>query len=171
MLRLCSRRLPSYSLPRSNRVRWNSKSIGENVPYKTLKDQGKQKVSQVPASADVVVVGGGSLGANTIYHLTKMGATNVVLLEKDQLTAGTTWHTAGLVWRLRPSDQEIEILNYTRQLVSHTLEQETGISTGWIQKGGLFIASNKERLDEYKRMMTVRHHRSLTTYMIHFIPL
>ncbi|RDD45364.1 Sarcosine dehydrogenase, mitochondrial [Trichoplax sp. H2] len=166
MLRTCSRRLPAYYLPRSNRVRWNSKGVGEGVPYKTLKEQVGEQAIKVPASADVVVVGGGSLGANTIYHLAKMGATNVVLLEKDQLTAGTTWHTAGLVWRLRPSDQEIDILNYTRQLVSHTLEEETGISSGWIQKGGLFIASNKERLDEYKRLMTLGQNFGVESYVL-----
>lgn len=49
----------------------------------------------VPAQADVVVVGGGAIGCSSIYHLTKLGVTNAVLLEKDELTAGTTWHTAG----------------------------------------------------------------------------
>ena len=55
--------------------------------------------------------GGGSVGCQTLYHLAKRGVTNAVLLEKDQLTAGTTWHTAGLVWRLRPSDVEIQLLS------------------------------------------------------------
>ena len=85
----------------------------------------------------------------------KLGVKNAVLLEKDQLTAGTTWHSAGLVWRLRPSDIEAELLNYTRDLGRDVLEQETGVSAGYTENGGLFIASNKERLDEYKRLMTV----------------
>jgi hypothetical protein len=55
--------------------------------------------------------GGGSVGCQTLYHLAKRGVTNAVLLEKDSLTAGTTWHTAGLVWRLRPSDVEIQLLS------------------------------------------------------------
>ena len=58
-----------------------------------------------------IFTGGGSVGCQTLYHLAKRGVTNAVLLEKDSLTAGTTWHTAGLVWRLRPSDVEIQLLS------------------------------------------------------------
>lgn len=61
----------------------------------------------------------------------------------------------GLLWQLRPSDVEVELLAHTRQVVSHDLEKETGMHTGWIQNGGLFIASNRQRLDEYKRLMSV----------------
>ena len=57
--------------------------------------------NELPSSADVVVIGGGSIGASTLYHLAEQGV-NAVLLEKDQMTAGTTWHSAGLLWRLRP---------------------------------------------------------------------
>ena len=57
---------------------------------------------QVPATADVVIIGGGSAGCHTLYHLAKRGV-KAVLLERAKLTAGTTWHTAGLVWRLRPN--------------------------------------------------------------------
>lgn len=109
----------------------------------------------VPDHAEVVVIGGGSLGTSTLYHLAKYGIKNPILLEKDQLTAGTTWHSAGLVWRLRPSDIETELLNYTRVLGRDVLEKETGVSAGFNENGGLFIANNKERLDEYKRLMTV----------------
>lgn len=63
---------------------------------------------------------------------------------------------AGLLWQLRPSDVEVELLAHTRNVVSKDLEEETGLHTGWIQNGGLFIASNKQRLDEYKRLMSVR---------------
>lgn len=62
----------------------------------------------------------------------------------------------GLLWQLRPSDVEVELLAHTRNVVSKDLEEETGLHTGWIQNGGLFIASNKQRLDEYKRLMSVR---------------
>ena len=109
----------------------------------------------LPKEADVVIIGGGSLGSSTLYHLTKLGLKNVVLLEKNQLTAGTTWHSAGLVWRLRPSDVDVELLAHTKTLAGDVLENETGLSTGWIQNGGLFIADNKERLNEYQRLMTV----------------
>ena len=60
----------------------------------------------------------------------------------------------GLLWQLRPSDVEVELLARTRQVVSRDLEEETGLHTGWIQNGGLFIASNRQRLDEYKRLMS-----------------
>lgn len=92
-------------LPHSGRrLRFFTSGAGltteKNVPYqKTLKEEGLSSsegpTKPLPASADVVVVGGGSLGCQTIYHLAKMGMTNVVLLERDRLTSGTTWHTAG----------------------------------------------------------------------------
>lgn len=66
------------------------------------------------------------------------------------------WLPSGLLWQLRPSDVEVELLAHTRNVVSKDLEEETGLHTGWIQNGGLFIASNKQRLDEYKRLMSVR---------------
>ena len=81
--------------------------------------------------------------------MAKRGVTNAVLLEKDALTAGTTWHTAGLVWRLRPNDVEIQLLSHMVNLVN-SLEEETGVNPGWINNGGIFIANNKERLDEYQ---------------------
>eukprot|EP00941_MAST-03F_sp_MAST-3F-sp1_P003798 g3798.t1 len=110
--------------------------------------------SDFPTEADVVVIGGGSLGSSTLYHLAHLGV-NAVLLEKDAITAGTTWHSAGLVWRLRPNDTEIEILSYTRELARNVLEEETGQSPGWIENGGLFIANNEVRFDEYKRLHTM----------------
>lgn len=61
----------------------------------------------------------------------------------------------GLLWQLRPSDVEVELLAHTRRVVSQDLPAETGLHTGWIQNGGLFIASNRQRLDEYKRLMSV----------------
>lgn len=64
---------------------------------------------------------------------------------------------SGLLWQLRPSDTEVELLAHTRNVISSELEEETGLETGWIQNGGLFIASNKQRLDEYKRLMSVCH--------------
>eukprot|EP00794_Sanderia_malayensis_P015715 gene15715-17300_t len=133
------------------------RSVGSGVPYdKQLKNNAKTEApSSVPEHADVVIIGGGSLGTSTLYHLAKLGVKNAVLLEKDQLTAGTTWHSAGLVWRLQPSDITVELLNYTQRLGKTVLEEETGVSAGFSQNGGLFIANNKERLDEYKRLMTL----------------
>ncbi|RMB93366.1 hypothetical protein DUI87_30060 [Hirundo rustica rustica] len=131
----------------------------KSVPYqKTLQEEGPgsgEPTRPPPASAQVVVVGGGSLGCQTTYHLAKMGVSGVVLLERDRLTSGTTWHTAGLLWQLRPSDVEVELLAHTRDVVSRDLPAETGLHTGWVENGGLFIASNKQRLDEYKRLMSL----------------
>ena len=69
---------------------------------------------------------------------------------------GVRVSSLGLLWQLRPSDVEVELLAHTRNVISKDLEEETGLHTGWIQNGGLFIASNKQRLDEYKRLMSVR---------------
>lgn len=112
-------------------------------------------LSSVPDSADVVIIGGGIIGCSTLYHLSKLGCSNAVLLEKDQLTAGTTWHTAGLIWRLRPNDTDIQLLNHTRHLLQNVLEAETGIHPGFTNNGGLFLANSRERLDEYRRLMTI----------------
>lgn len=92
----------------------------------------------VPQSADVVIIGGGSAGCHTLYHLVKRGV-KAVLLERAKLTAGTTWHTAGLVWRLRPNDVDVELLNNSRNMLID-LKEETGLDPGWIQNGGIFIA-------------------------------
>merc|ERR1719384_1278089 len=119
----------------------------------------------LPSEADVVIIGGGSLGCQTQYHLAKLGVTNTVLLEKDKLTAGTTWHTAGLVWRLRPNDTDIQLLNHMNHLVNN-IEEETGINPGWINNGGLFIANNKERLNEYKRLHTTGKALGIESYVL-----
>ncbi|OQR92359.1 sarcosine dehydrogenase, mitochondrial [Achlya hypogyna] len=118
----------------------------------------------LPASADVVVIGGGSIGASTLYHLSEMGV-DAVLLEKDQMTAGTTWHSAGLLWRLRPSDIDIQLIRHTRDLAKR-LEAETGVSTGWVENGGLFIAANNERLSEYQRLATLGKYFDIPAHVL-----
>uniref|UniRef100_A0A0K8UZQ0 Sarcosine dehydrogenase, mitochondrial n=2 Tax=Bactrocera latifrons TaxID=174628 RepID=A0A0K8UZQ0_BACLA len=110
-------------------------------------------VPQIPSTADVVIIGGGSAGCHTLYHLAKRGV-KAVLLERAKLTAGTTWHTAGLIWRLRPNDVDIQLLNNSRNMLKQ-LEEDTGCDPGWIQNGGIFIAHTEKRLDEYRRLATV----------------
>lgn len=90
---------------------------------------------------------------NLLYQLSKRNV-NTVLLERAQLTAGTTWHTAGLVWRLRPNDIEIQLLATTRDLLM-SLEAETDMNSGWIQNGGLFISHSDQRTNEYRRLQTL----------------
>ena len=93
-----------------------------------------------PTQAQVVIVGGGVIGCSVAYHLTKLGWTDVVLLERTQLTAGTTWHAAGLVEAGGFHTETIlEMAKYTRELYRN-LEEETGQSTGFKDVGYLEIA-------------------------------
>ncbi|KAF7275410.1 hypothetical protein GWI33_011779 [Rhynchophorus ferrugineus] len=92
----------------------------------------------LPRRADVVIIGGGITGCSTYYQLTKRGI-KPVLLERHKITSGTTWHTGGLVWSLRPNDTDIQILDRTKQILKN-LEKETGVEPGFINNGGIFIA-------------------------------
>jgi len=105
---------------------------------------------QLPSSAQVVIVGGGVIGCSIAYHLTKLGMTDVVLLERKTLTCGTTWHAAGLVPMLRSNYSLSMLAKYSANLYKG-LEAETGQGTGYVRNGSLTIATNKERLSEIKR--------------------
>ena len=105
---------------------------------------------KLPSSAQVVIVGGGVIGCSVAYHLTKLGFTDVVLLERRTLTCGTTWHAAGLVPTLRASYNMSMLAKYSADLYQQ-LEAETGQATGFVRNGSLTIATNKERLAEIKR--------------------
>ncbi|SAL39665.1 sarcosine oxidase alpha subunit [Caballeronia cordobensis] len=105
---------------------------------------------RLPAQAEVVIVGGGIVGCSIAYHLTKLGITDVVLLERRQLTCGTTWHAAGLIGQLRSSRQLTELAKYTSELL-YELERETGQATGFKQNGSVSVALNQERFEELKR--------------------
>jgi 4-methylaminobutanoate oxidase (formaldehyde-forming) len=105
----------------------------------------------LPSHAQTVIIGGGSIGSNTAYHLTKLGHTDVVVLEQGQLTSGTTWHAAGLIVAgLLHSEAECEIYTHGRDLYAN-LEQETGLPTGFRDVGYLQIATNDERVHEMRR--------------------
>ena len=104
----------------------------------------------LPSRADVVIVGGGIIGCSIAYHLTKLGIRDVVLLERRQLTCGTTWHAAGLIGQLRASRNMTELAKYTSELL-YELERETGQSTGFKQNGSVSVALNEERFHEMKR--------------------
>jgi len=104
----------------------------------------------LPARADVVIVGGGIVGASIAYHLAKIGITNTVLLERKQLTSGTTWHAAGLVGQLRASKNLTELAKYTTSLFEG-LEKETGHATGFKQNGSISIALTDGRMEELLR--------------------
>ena len=100
--------------------------------------------------ADVIIVGGGVIGASVAYHLTKIGISNVVLCERRQLTCGTTWHAAGLVTQLRATRQMTELAKYTGELYGR-LEQETGQATGFQRRGSLRVANTPARYEELAR--------------------
>jgi glycine cleavage system aminomethyltransferase T/glycine/D-amino acid oxidase-like deaminating enzyme len=108
----------------------------------------------VPSRADVVIIGGGVVGCSIAYHLTKLGIRDVVLLERKQLTCGTTWHAAGLVGQLRATRNLTELAKYTTDLI-HQLEIETGQATGFKQNGSFTVALNNERMEELKRLASM----------------
>ncbi len=120
----------------------------------------------LPTHAQTVIIGGGSIGCNTAYHLTKLGMTDVVVLERDLLTSGTTWHAAGLVVAgLLKSEAECEIYTHGRDLYSN-LEQETGLPTGFRDVGYLQIANNEERVHEMRRLAPFMRRHGINIYEI-----
>ncbi|KAG6464970.1 hypothetical protein O3G_MSEX014842 [Manduca sexta] len=108
---------------------------------------------EVVSAADVVIVGGGIAGSNLLYQLAKRGV-NAVLLERATITSGTTWHTGGLVWSLRPSDLEVNLLRDSISVYS-SLQNEVEDYAGWINNGGMFISRSKTRTQEYMRLHTL----------------
>ena len=106
----------------------------------------------LPEQAQVVVVGGGIIGCSVAYHLAHMGWKDVVLLEKDKLTSGTTWHAAGLMVTFGSlSETSTEMRKYTRDLFGR-LEAETGQATGLKPIGFIEAAADLDRLEEYRRV-------------------
>ncbi|TPJ38347.1 FAD-dependent oxidoreductase [Mesorhizobium sp. B2-5-13] len=106
--------------------------------------------NEFPTHARVVIVGGGIIGCSVAYHLTKLGWTDVVLLEQGQLSGGTTWHAAGLVGQLRSHSNMTSLIRYSTQLYSE-LEAETGLATGWKNCGSLSVARTADRMTVLKR--------------------
>ena len=104
----------------------------------------------LPAKTQVVIIGGGIHGSSVAYHLAKGGWTDIVLLERKQLTSGTTWHAAGLVGQLQGSHSTTAFASYGVELLQQ-IEAETGQNPGFRQSGSISIALNRERLAELKR--------------------
>jgi sarcosine dehydrogenase len=119
----------------------------------------------LPSSAKIIIIGGGIVGCSVAYHLGKTGLTDVLLLEKDKLTSGSTWHAAGLVGQLRTSANITQLLGYSVKLYRE-LEAETGLATGWKMNGGLRIACNQERWTEVKRQATTAHSFGLDMHLL-----
>ena len=106
--------------------------------------------SGLPSRARIVIIGGGVIGTSVAYHLTKLGLTDVVLLEQGQLSCGTTWHAAGLVGQLRATESGTRLVQYSASLYA-ALEEETGLGTGWKQCGGVTVARTPERMEQLLR--------------------
>lgn len=104
----------------------------------------------LPTQASVVVIGGGVMGCSTLYHLAQAGVGDAILLERNQLTSGTTWHSAAQVRALRSSRNLTDLIRYSVDLYSR-LEAETGQMTGWINKGSISIATTPDRMIHIQR--------------------
>lgn len=113
----------------------------------------------------IVIIGGGAIGLSVAYHLAKRGAGDVVLLERNQLTSGTSWHAAGIVGPLRATPNMTRLASYALDLFPR-LEAETGLSTGYKRTGGYWLARREERLDELKRIADLGQTQGLTPEII-----
>jgi 4-methylaminobutanoate oxidase (formaldehyde-forming) len=108
----------------------------------------------IPSKARAVIIGGGVSGCSVAYHLAKLGWTDVVLLERKQLTCGTTWHAAGLIGQLRASQNMTRLAKYSADLYVK-LEAETGIGTGMKQNGSMTVALTEARKEEIYRQASL----------------
>jgi glycine cleavage system aminomethyltransferase T/glycine/D-amino acid oxidase-like deaminating enzyme len=111
----------------------------------------------LPDQAQVIVIGGGIVGASIAYHLGKLGIGDVLLLERDRYTCGTTWHAAGLVGQLRATENLTRLCRYSLDLYAG-LENETGQATGFRQPGAISLATTQERFHELRRTAAVADH-------------
>ena len=121
---------------------------------------------ELPTQARVVVIGGGIIGTSVAYHLAHMGCRDVVLLERDRLTSGTTWHAAGLMVTFgSTSETSTELRKYTRDLYAR-LEGETGLATGFAPVGFIEVAADRDRLEEYRRVSAMNRHLGVDVHEI-----
>jgi 4-methylaminobutanoate oxidase (formaldehyde-forming) len=110
----------------------------------------------IPDKAQIIIIGGGIIGCSVAYHLVKEGVKDVLLLERGQLTCGSTFHAAGLVGQLRSSANITRVLKNSVDFY-RTIEKETGQATGWKMNGGMRLACTKDRWTELKRQATTAH--------------
>ncbi len=122
-------------------------------------------MTTLPRHVQVVIIGGGIAGCSTAYHLAQLGYKDVLLLERHQLTSGSTWHAAGLVGQLRSQAGITQLLGNSVALYDR-LEAETGLSTGWKMNGGLRLACNESRMTEIARQATTARSFGLEMHLL-----
>ena len=111
-------------------------------------------MADVPKKARAIIIGGGIIGCSVAYHLTKLGWKDVLLLERKQLTSGTTWHAAGLIAQLRATANMTKLAKYSQELYG-SLEKETGVATGFKRCGSITVALTNERKEEIYRQASM----------------
>jgi len=109
-------------------------------------------MTELPTQAQVVIIGGGVGGCSIAYHLAELGWTDVVVLERHELTSGSTWHSAGLVGQLRSDANLTRMMSYSTDLYRR-LKDETEQDTGWREVGGIRLASSTERMQDLKKLV------------------
>ena len=119
----------------------------------------------LPAQAEIVVIGGGIIGCSTAYHLARDHKADVLLLEQGRLTSGSTWHAAGLVGQLRSSASITQVLKYSVDLYKR-LDAETGLETGWKMTGCLRLATTPDRWTEFRRLATTARSFGMEMHLI-----
>ncbi|MGI9353533.1 MAG: GcvT family protein [Rhizobiaceae bacterium] len=111
--------------------------------------------------AGTIIIGGGVIGLSVAYHLAERGQKGILLIERNQLTSGTSWHAAGIVGPLRATPNMTKLAMYAGELFPR-LEAETGMETGYRLTGGYWLARRSERMDELKRIASLGRHFGLT---------
>jgi 4-methylaminobutanoate oxidase (formaldehyde-forming) len=114
-------------------------------------------MAELPKHAQVVIIGGGVGGCSIAYHLTLLGWKDVVIIERHELTAGSTWHSAGLVGQMRSDANLTRMMHYSTDLY-RKLKDETGQDTSWREVGGLRLASSAERMEDLRRLVGLHDH-------------
>jgi 4-methylaminobutanoate oxidase (formaldehyde-forming) len=116
-------------------------------------------------NTEVLIIGGGIVGASVAYHLAKLGRRDIVLLEQGRLTCGTTWHAAGLVGQMRPNRSMTRMSQYGTQLYA-ALEQETGLATGWKRCGSVNVARTPERWIVFQRQAAMARSFGIEVHLL-----
>ena len=119
----------------------------------------------MPSMAGTIIIGGGAIGLRLAYHLASAGATDVQLLERNELASGTSWHAAGIVGPLRATPNMTRMAMYAGTLFPR-LEEECGLSTGYRRTGGYWLAREPARMDELRRMASIGRHLGLNASIV-----